>query len=415
MKKKLSVKATAILVVLAMIVSALIWLACLFLDDSRIPKLYLNGDISGMELKTDVRNISFEYKADGERISGYAEIKVQGTSSLAYAKKNYTIKFYQDSEHEEKLEIDLGWGAQSKYCLKANWIDRTHARNVVTAKLVTQVQQKYNVLSEAPRNGAVDGFPVEVYRNGIFLGIYTFNIPKDEWQFGMDGDNPNHIVICGEEWEPTNLFEDMPDFTNWAVEVGEESDETLEKMNALFDFVINSTDEEFKANFEDHLDLDAALNYYVLADFAYLQDNLGKNMLIATYDGAKWYLSLYDLDTSWGSQWDGKSLVPYTEKTVEMSRSNLFARMETCFSQELAERYFELRQDILTKEHVMAEFEAFEARIPGTSWFLEGLRWGDGLLRNMEDIPGYDISQIEEYLDTVIDDLDAKYTAMLAE
>lgn len=412
MKKNFRWKTMATTVLIAVVTAAAIFAAAWRNTD--IPKLYFEGDISGMEDKSDERSISFKYVDDEQTVTGFAEIKVQGTSSLYYEKKNYTLKLYEDAEHEDKLKLDVGWGPQSKYCMKANWIDRTHARNVVSAKLVSQMQQKYGLLTQAPRNGAVDGFPVEIYSNGEFLGLYTFNIPKDEWQFGMDGDNPDHIVICGELWEPANLFLAEPDFATWAIEVGEESGETLEKMQRLFDFVMNSSDEAFRANFEEYLDLDSALNYYVFADLAYLADNLGKNMLIATYDGMKWYLSLYDLDSSWGAFTNGRSLYPY-EEPLDMSLSNLFARMEQCFPKELAQRYFELRQDVLTKENIMGEFETFRDQIPAMTFLKETIRWGDGLIRRPVDIPGYDYDQIESYLDIRTADLDEKYTAMLGE
>lgn len=378
-----------------------------------IPKLYLEGDISKMESKEDERSISFRYKDDTQTVSGFAEIKVQGTSSLAYEKKNYTLKFYEDAEHEDKLNIDVGWGPQSKYCMKANWIDRTHARNVVTAKLAGQMQEKYGLLTEAPNNGAIDGFPVEIYSNGKFLGLYTFNIPKDAWQFAMDEDNPDHIVIGGEDWFDSNLFKAMPDFEAWEVEVGEANDATLEKMNRLFDFVINSSDEDFKESFTEYLNLDSALNYYVMSDIAYLSDNRGKNMLIATYDGMEWYLSLYDLDTSWGTYWNGSKLYDYEEKLVKMTKSNLFVRMEENFGKELAERYFELRSDLLSNENVLREFREFEDGIPFMTRLKENIRWGTGVIRKTEDLPGADYEQIVHYLNTVSERLDQKYTEML--
>lgn len=410
MKKK---RGILIAVVLVAVLAAVIVFFAVRRGSASIPKLYFEGDISGMESKTDVRDIAFVYVDGKERMEGYATLKVQGTSSLLYEKKNYTIKLFRDAEHEEKYGVDVGWGAQNVYCLKANWIDRTHARNIVTAKLAAQAQQKYNVLTQAPCNGLIDGFPIEIYSNGDFLGLYTFNIPKDEWQFGMDGDDPNHIVICGEGWEPADLFFGEPDFGTWSVEVGEESDETLEKMKALFDFVINSTDAEFREHFAEHLDLDAALNYYIFTDFAYMEDNRGKNMLIATYDGVKWYLSLYDLDTAWGTNYSGNGLYAYEDHLMDMRMNNLFARMEDCFPQELAQRYFALREDILSREHIMAEFAAFREQIPTMSFLKEAWKWGSGMLRRTEDLPGYDYPQIEQYLDTVADGLDAKYTAML--
>lgn len=401
MKKKLIIAAVCVAVLL---VAASIF-AVNYINESDLPKLYFEGDITEMLTKDDERDIAVRYEAEEGSFSGYAELKIQGTSSLAYDKKNYTIKLFSDAEHEEKMRVDMGWGEQNKYCLKANWIDKTHARNVVTANLVTEIQQRYGVLEQAPRNGAIDGFPVEIYSNGKFWGIYTFNIPKDEWTFNMDGDNPDHIVVGGENWEPAAVFHAAPNFESWEVEVGEANDETLAKLSELFDFVMNSTDEEFKADFEKHMDLDAALNYYIIADYAYLCDNLGKNILLATYDGQKWYPVLYDLDTSWGVDWQGKNLWNYENELIYLSNNNLFARLEQNFPNELSERYFELREDTLNKEYVMGKFEAFESQISGGTFIKERLKWGFF-------IPGYDLSQIEDYIEAVEERLDEKYTEL---
>lgn len=409
--KKVIGKIALVLCAVLVVSAAAVAIAC---KNTDIPKLYFEGNIDHMYEKSDVRDIAFTYDDGNTVTKGYATLKVQGTSSLGYDKKNFTINFYADEAHEEKLKIDLGmgWGAQSKYCLKANWIDRTHARNVVSAKLVSEVQQKYNVLTEAPRNGAVDGFPIEIYNNGSFHGLYTFNIPKDDWQFAMDGDNENHIVICGEAWDEAGLFHALPNYESWSVEVGEDDDKTLEKMNRLFDFVISSTDEEFKANFQEYLDLDAILNYYVLVDFAYMPDNTGKNMLIATYDGLKWYLSLYDLDTSWGTDFSGKEVYDYQNKPVNLRKNLLFQRLEDNFSQELSQRYFELREDLLTKDHIMGLFNSFREDIPELTFLKEVIKWGNGVIHEADDIPGYEYDQIEAYLDYMIPALDEKYTAM---
>lgn len=406
MKKKHLITLTVLICIL--ITAFFIGRSVVFSVDTDIPKLYFEGNIDEMNDKKDVRSIGVAYHDNGLVFSGYAELKLQGTSSLNYEKKNYTITFFRDEAHTEKLPIDVGWGAQSKYCLKANWIDKTHARNVVTARLVSQMQSAYDLLPQAPRNGAVDGFPIEVYENGDFLGIYTWNIPKDAWQFAMDSDDPNHIVLCGEGWEDTNFFKAMPDFESWAVEVGEESAATQDKLDRLFDFLINSSDEDFRTEFGNYMDLDAALNYYIMTDFAYLRDNKGKNMLLVTYDGMVWYPSLYDLDSSWGSGTDGQSLMAYETESSRMDMSNLFARLEKTFRHELGERYFELRATVLDEAHILDEFNSFAQTIPQLTFVKEQLRWG-------LDIPGYDYSQIESYLDTVVDGLDAKYASWLDE
>ena len=373
-------------------------------DDS-LPRLDFRGDISNMTTKEDIRNITVEYTDGKNSFTGYAELKVQGTSSLRYEKKNYTIKLFWDEAHEKKLKVDLGWGEESKYCLKANWIDKTHARNVITANLVTQVQQAYGVLEQAPANCAVDGFPIEIYINGEFLGLYTCNIPKDEWMFAMDGDNPDHIVVCGETWDNSVVFNAPANFESWSVEVGEANDETLAKLDRLVDFIMYSSDEEFRTHFEEYMNLDAALHYYIIADYAYLADNLGKNTLLGTYDGLVWYPMLYDLDTSWGTSWDGLEVWDYESESLNMAKNNLWARLETCFGAELAERYFELRESILTKEHIMEMFRTFEASIPEESFLREAQRWGNS-------IPGFGLDQIEAYLAYSESRLDEKYTQL---
>lgn len=411
MKKRRIFKIAFAVILLAVAVlagyTAIVWNAV------DIPRLYLEGNIKEMWEKSDVRQVSFVYEDGSDTVSGFAEIKIQGTSSIDFVKKNYTLKFFEDEALENKLKIDVGWGPQNKYCMKANWIDRTHARNVVTARLAAKMQAKYDLLTQAPNNGLIDGFPVEIYDNGAFLGLYTFNIPKDTWQFGMDKEDPNHIVICGEGWDEANLFNAMPDFETWAVEVGEESEVTLEKMNRLFDFVMNSSDEEFKADFEEYLNLDSALNYYVMADLAYLEDNLGKNMLIATYDGMVWYLSLYDLDSSWGTNPQGTGTLSYKGNLLNMSRNTLFRRMEQAFPEELAQRYFELRGDVLSNENIMAEFGAFADQVPSMTFLKEIQRWCTGLFRTRSELPGADYGQIRDYLKSVSQRLDDKYVAWL--
>ncbi len=370
--------------------------------ENQLPRLYFSGDMSNMLTKEDEKKITVRYEDGTIAFTTYAKIKLQGTSSLAYEKKNYTVNFYSDSAYSQKNKVDLGWGKQNKYCLKANWIDKTHARNVVTARLVGQMQDKYGLFGGAPNNGAVDGYPVEIYINDSFHGLYTLNIPKDEWMFHMDSDNPDHIVVGGEDWGPETLFTAMPNLKMWEVEVGEENDYTLSKLNRLFDFVINSSDEEFKANIGNYLSLNATMNYYIMTDFAYLLDNLGKNMLLATYDGNKWYPCLYDLDTAWGTDATGSGLLSYEQYLIGFDYNNLFTRIEQCFPNELAERYFDLRKDVLTRNNVLFRFNAFADSIPETAYAKELVKWGPRL-------PGYDLSQIESFLDNMIPRLDAKY------
>lgn len=368
-----------------------------------IPKFYITGNLSEMYNKEERRIVQFTYKDTPINISGYAQINIQGNSSSGHEKKNYTIRFYQDPDCTQKQKLDFGWGKQNQYCLKANWIDYTHSRNIVTAQIAAEVQRKYNVLDTTPNNGLIDGFPIEIYNNDEFLGLYTLNVPKDQWLFGMDKDDPNHIAVCGNDWEDTVLFHEIPNFTSWELEVGNDNPKTLASLQRLFEFVMYSSNEEFKSNIHQFIDLDAVLNYYLISDFAFLADNWGKNMLLITYDSRIWYPCLYDLDTSWGTNYTGKELYDYEKIHLCLWINQLFMRIEHCFGDELSKRYFELRKDIFTQENVLNKFSQFKSLIPDRTFIEEKVRWGN-------NIPGFSYNQIKHYLEVRIPILDKKYS-----
>ena len=354
-----------------------------------IPRLDFYGGVDQLRSKEEEIKIQVKYNSDDIKFNGYAKIKWQGSSSIAYAKKNYTIKFYKDANLEDKLKIDFGWGKQNKYCLKANWIDKTHSRNVVTAKLAAKMQKKYKLLEQAPKNGVIDGFPIEIYLNNNFLGLYTLNIPKDAWMFGMDDDNPKHTVLAGETYNAPAFFkETVTEFYDFRLEAGVENQETLNALNRLIVFVRDSSDEEFRNNISNYLNLDSMLNYYCFMQVAQMKDNNAKNMLLVTYDHKVWYTSLYDLDTTWGTYWDGSKLYNYNNYVG--TESILWNKMKRVFADELADRYFELREDILSKDNIMNEFNSFYNSIPKETWIKENNRW--------KNIPGYDLSQINNFL-----------------
>ena len=107
-----------------------------YIKSCGLPILYLTGDTSPIaESKDNKVTLNYVY---GD-LSGTCTLKGQGATSYKKAqalvnegkagKFNYTIKF------DTAFEASEGWGAQQKYCLKANWIDHSHARNVVSAKL----------------------------------------------------------------------------------------------------------------------------------------------------------------------------------------------------------------------------------------------------------------------------------------
>lgn len=352
-----------------------------------IPKVFFNGDKPTS--KTSVY-ATIEYISKTKHFKGYVDIKCQGTSSMSYPKKNYTIKIFTDETMESKLKQDFkGWGKQSKFCLKANYIDHSHARNICSAKLWNEIvgsRSNYDALPEllrtSPKNGAVDGFPIKVYYNNSYEGLYTWNIPKDKWMFNMDDKLDNHCVLCGEEYV-SGCFR-AANASLWSDEIHDVMPQSIvTSFNNFITFVMNSSDEEFRANLENYVYVDSLIDYYIFQYVICGLDSMGKNQLFATYDGTKWIATSYDMDSTFGLYWNGQSFVSaqYRMQTDYESGKNtssnyngegnlLYVRLEQIFPNEIRARYNELRNTVLSYTNVVNTFERF-MDIPGKDLYEE--------------------------------------------
>ena len=366
-----------------------------------LPVVNIQGDLSRLTRDKNEEQFTITYTDTNLNFTKYATMKLQGSTSLDYEKNNFTIKFYTDSSYSKKEKIDMGkgWGKSNKYCLKANVIDKTHARNIVTSRLAAKVQEKYGIFSDTPNNGVIDGFPVQVNVNGVFYGLYTWNIPKDAWVWNIDKSNINNIVLqadyCNDytyfkkEIESSKTLEE----SKWEIEEGSDTEENIKaKLNRLIKFVSESTDEEFKANFDKYLNKDAMLNYLSIMYASEGYDNVAKNLILVTYDGNIWYPILYDLDTTWGtrhrgnlgSNKDGKCedyyWLPegdsgYKSYAGDANDSVLLKKVIRCFPDELANRWFELRKNELSYDNIKNEFESFCNEIPQQMYAKDQEKW----------------------------------------
>ena len=356
---------------------------------------FTSDDMLTLNSKSDGEKMTnVEIRINDRIIKSYATVAVQGSSSQVYPKKNYTVKFYEDDLKAVKNKIDVGWGSQYKYVFKANYIDTTHTRNLSGARIAYDMVEnrpesdfKTN-LKKSPRNGLVDGFPIKVYINGDFHGLYTWNIPKDAWMFGMDNENPNHMVLCAElnnngDMSTTNSSQfrklwDGSDGSDWSIEVGTLSDDLKNSFNNAINHVMNTTDEEFKNNISNYFDLDSLLDYYCFSYLFCHLDGLGKNQLFVTYDGVHWGASLYDLDSIYGAFVDGSKFVGYDYKCPTQYQENnnlLWNRIEKVFYKELHDRYFALRSNAFSQGNIVTHVEEIYNLISDRDFNYEQSAW----------------------------------------
>ena len=338
-----------------------------------IPKIFFSGELA--QSKT-AKVVPFRYISKTQDFYGFAEIKAQGNSSMSYAKKNQTVKMFKDESCEKKLKIDFkNWGKQNKHVYKANWIDLTHARNIVSARLWGDIVRSRSNFDEYPEEfktspnvGAIDGFPVKVYANGIYQGRYTLNIPKDKWMSNMNDDLDNHCILCGENYA-SGCFRAKANIngSDWSDEIHDSVPASIKtRWNEVISFVMNSTDEEFKANLGNYFDINSVLDYFLFGLASCGLDAFGKNQIYMTYDGQKWIASMYDMDSTWGLYWNGGKFVAtdyartsYEDMINGREGNLLYLRLEQLFYSELQNRWAELKVNALSIENIINRFERF--------------------------------------------------------
>lgn len=333
-----------------------------------IPKVFFGAALP--QSKTDTI-MPFRYISKTLDISGYCETKAQGNSTMSFPKKNQTVKMYKDAACTEKLKVDFkGWGKQNKHCYKANWIDMTHARNVVSARIwgdIVKTRSNYAELPEelrtSPNQGAVDGFPIKVYADGVYQGRYTLNIPKDKWTFNMDDALEEHCVLCGEGYN-SGCFREVS-MSQWTDEIHDTCPASIQtRWLEIIEFVKNSTDDDFKANLGNYFDIPSVIDYHLYGLASCGFDAYGKNQLYVTYDGQKWFASMYDMDGTWGQYYTGAMLdADYARTSYEDYLSTggnlLYIRLEGLFWEELQSRWAELKTGALSIENIINRFERF--------------------------------------------------------
>ena len=340
-----------------------------------IPVLYLEGVVGEMNKDTAVP-MSYIY---GER-SGSCTVKWQGSSSKDFPKKNYTVVF------DEGFEVVTGWGIQSKYCLKANFVDPSHARNLISARLWGQTVKSRTpaneMLNALPNGGAVDGFPVVLSLNGKFHGLYTWNIPKDSWMFGMSGAGAEEAILCADGSDSNAVvFRGTADLeSDFALEYSSDGQSgwVKDRINQLIEAVMDSDGSNIATEITPRIDWESAIDYYIHTVLTTGYDGVRRNYLLATFDGVKWFFSGYDMDTTFGAASLGKYFVDAGHSPTFRSMAQdhkLFELIWTFMRPALRKRYWQLRESVMSEGNLATEFWNFASGIPLPILVDDVVRW----------------------------------------
>ena len=281
--------------------------------NTTLPKMFLNGDITNMTAYQTVP-MAIEYISPDEERYGQSfntgiqnnPVKIQGTSSLQYVRHNYTI-YLKDEYGADMYYNPYGAGSVADYvfCLKADYVESSHANNTGCAKFVNDCLYDTKTPMQLDNENcrtAINGFPIEVYMNGEYLGIYNFNHDRYSYQsYGYDYKKyPNMLVYeinsnsntsagafyrYGDNAESsagiTELEYYKRDFNLIYGNRTSDSD-TYSEIKTLVEWVSVAEQDLFRETISEHFNTEYLFRYFLMVLLIGAVDSLGKNLKMMT-------------------------------------------------------------------------------------------------------------------------------------
>lgn len=338
-----------------------------------IPVLVLRGTFSN-----EYQNGTVEfYSSQGTTPVSYeAKIKWRGgsTNTEGKHKRNYKIKF-KDKQQFFGLKADKNW------ILDAGQQDLFRLRNRIATELWNDFARKpYYAADGDEVFSGVRGRVVEVFLNDEYIGIYSLIETMDNKTLGLSKSRKG--IIHGQLWKTNGyglsmMYNTPSVFDNtsstWDVfetkypDIKDVYPTDYSPLWKAINFVVNSSDEEFKDSVAYYFDLPVVEDYYIFTQTLCAVDNIGKNMYWAIYDSKespKITFAVWDLDLTVGSSYlkvyDQKYTLP---NHIIRGYFNLIKRLIATnagdFNLQVRERYWSARKDILSTDSLIARYKSY--------------------------------------------------------
>lgn len=340
--------------------------------------------------KQDDIEAEIEYNdKDGNYFRKPVILNAQGSSSMSYHVKNMAIDINDDSK------IKFGdFPTQDSFHLKKYYIDVFRGQCIVGYWLMEQVYQTrpvgkrypYEMLnsdySSYTGKGKVDddfytgakchpdGFPINIIwvnsktNEEKDMGIYAWNLKKSKEIYHVNKKKAEHIILDG-VIDAETLFGGKIEWTQFEIrnpkslidnkgnkydgDNPKELSETDEISKKVKDYLIRLsgvdtalTESNTKATFENYFIVDAFIDYYLISQVLYHFDGFRKNWIWVTWDGQHWTPTLYDVDSIFGTHWNGTFVLQNSDKDTILGTSNVLG-LNTLYSDEIKTRYKQLR------------------------------------------------------------------------
>lgn len=303
-------------------------------------------------------------ETDKEEISSYIGIEYRGATSQSYPKKSLEIQFWETPDGSSKIDIPLlGMMNDDSFNLQAMYTEDTRIRSKTANELWLEMSSlSYQDKEPEAKNGITSHY-VEVFMNGQYYGIYALgekvnrkNLKLKKYKNAIKGE-----LYKGSDWRGAPIMHEYdPNFDNnsdsWSSFEYKHPKEEINWGNIydFISFVVDSDQETFLKEINSKFEIENAVDYFIFMNITRAVDNTGKNLYIAKYDeDGKYFYVPWDLDSTFGYNWDGTILNEYTGLLSNGLYDKLLKdHSENSFKNKLAKRWFDLRKRKFSTEHL---------------------------------------------------------------
>lgn len=391
--------------------------------DIDIPLVNIKGDISGFVTEsgspdTDLKiTVDMTFQSADLCLEYPVSLKLQGKSTTTDPKQNFSVNILDPETGKKKNVVFVdSWGAGSKYVLKANYTEPSAVRNIALSALYGQVAHSRNLADHYTylvNGGAVDGYPVLLYVNGKYHGLYNGVIRKDKWLYGMGDESAGEAVLCGSDMGALEsdegvvmLPEGMASAKSWKEEYVNESYGAKGWAEASFNemlFAIRNADpQNVRTVIAQYTELERTLDVLLFNSVFGTADNVSGNQVWCTFDGKKWAPVVYDLDRALGRS--GNCPMDPNEDIEESIAENvLYDKILNAYMEETKARYASLRRSVFTVENVISALRKKLKGVDDRFFAAELEKWPEAPWRECEGsdkITGFEaeLEYIKTYL-----------------
>jgi hypothetical protein len=384
-------------------------------------------------------------------------LSAQGNSSLAFIKKNLAIDLFQDEDRKNSYVIKFGdWVSQDSFHLKAYYTDFFRGVGAVSYMLYEEMAKTRDISDNRPYKSEytdkykasedeVDsiieldknidtgakcfpqGFPVIVYQNKTFYGIYSWQLKKHRDNMHQDKKKAEHIHLDGTlNWD--SIFGGNVNWTSFEVRnpkslymqqyqtikgestlkyngdypyeiIGTDSDyydgnnKDISRCASVKKYILNlsnvlpelksaenegKSSEDIKGLIKKYFKVSFIIDYILETNLINDGDGYAKNWQWTTYDGIQWVVNPYDHDGAFGAGHIGTTIDYPPSYLIGNSLDIPSGWIIKYFHTELEERWTELRKSgIFNAKHITNLLENWCERIGFDNFNLEYSRWDE--------------------------------------